>query len=239
MSNSLSKMSEQNQIQTFSSECASNASDVWKTIHSIIISKSVNTLKMLTLKHPSNDENFILADLRVFTSSSGRATRYGVCMTEFEYDYFTKVLLFARNCEQTLKNKSGARVLTISPKPSIGGVEVTQSVNDKIRKIALTGVDCSNIIENYGSIYNIIDEVTFQNLPKELVGSLECVPDSIPHTNAERFEINIQPDLDSGMDTTGTGLTKTPFGIDVSIPTYGEINSRVEPNKDETFITNI
>ena len=129
----------------------------WTTLHSIVLTKLVNTTKVLSLKHPNNNKNFILADLRVYYDN-GKATRNGVCLTEYEFNYLARVLVYARCFEQTLVNKTGARSLVIKPNTKIGGVQITQAINDRIRKLNLTGLECGKIIDNYGSFYHIIEE---------------------------------------------------------------------------------
>ena len=160
-------------VSEFKSLNNSDTSNVWTTLHSILISKSANSSKWLSLKHPQNDKDFILADLRVFYGESPRPTRCGVCLTQFEFDYLTKVLLYARTCKQKLTNKTGTRILTISPKTNIGGVEICHTLNDKIRRISLTGVDCIKIAENYSIFYDLVDEAAFEDIPEEVLKSLD------------------------------------------------------------------
>ena len=141
--------------------------DEWVTITRVELSKSPKTTKFLTLKHPKFNIDFILADLRIF-NDSGRATRNGVCLTEFEFDYLAKVLVFAKTVEQRLVNKTGARILCIRPKEKIRGVELTQTVNDRVRKLRLNEAECTKIVNDYGSYYSIIEECLIEDDTEEL-----------------------------------------------------------------------
>src|ERR1700712_2996728 len=131
MSNCLSKMSSESKV---SENVPTNKnSDGWTTLHSIILSKSESASKVLALKSPKDNSSFILTDIRVFCDN-GRATRYGVCLTQFEFDYLARVLVYAKQFEQELNNKTGTRRLLIKPKPNINGVAITQTVNDRVRR---------------------------------------------------------------------------------------------------------
>lgn len=161
-----------------------NESD-WVIINCVELSKTTKCSKILTLKHPKNNNEFILADLRIF-NNRGRATKNGVCLTEFEFDYLTRVLVHAKEVEQTNVNKTGARILCISPKPYIEGVEITQTVNDRVRKLRLNEFECKKLVNDYESYYSIIDEC--------LCESLEDCSDE--ETNIKRDEVP-KDDLES------------------------------------------
>ena len=130
----------------------------WTTLHSIIISKSRRASKLLSLKHPNNNKDFLLADLRVYYDN-GRPTRNGICLTEFEFNYFAHALAYAQEIEQSSINRTGERSLVIKPNNAIKGVEIIQTCKGKIRKINLNGEECKKIIQNYGSFYSILDEI--------------------------------------------------------------------------------
>ena len=138
----------------------STQSSSWTTLHSIILSKSVKSkcTKILSLRQPNDNRDFILVDMRIYLEN-GRPTQYGVCLTEFEFNQLAKFLVLAKDVAQEYLNKSGARRLLVKPKPSIDGVEVTQDVNDRSRKLSLNGFECRKIIEKYGAFYMLINDM--------------------------------------------------------------------------------
>ena len=128
----------------------------WNTIFSLPLSKSKLTSKILCLKHPVDKPDFILVDIRAFYHN-GRASRNGVCMTQFEFDQLGHILVRARDIPHKMPNKSGGRILYSVPKPK-RAVELKQHVNDKFRKVYLSCEDCHKIIDNFGTIYKMIVE---------------------------------------------------------------------------------
>lgn len=142
----------------------------WTTLYAKVISKTKRTSKVLTLKHPDNKEDFILADIRVFYFN-GKSSRHGVCMTEFEFDYFVRYLLYDRNFEQSLENKTGARILTIKPNPKNGGVDLIQTVNDKTKRIFLNSNECKEIKDKHGSFYHMFEALDEEEEEKPTYGS--------------------------------------------------------------------
>ena len=128
----------------------------WNTIFTLPLSKSKLTSKVLCLKHPVDKPDFILVDIRAFYHN-GRASRNGVCMTQFEFDRLGQILVRARDIPHKMPNKNGGRILYSVPKPK-RAVELKQHVNDKFRKVYLSGEDCHKIIDNFGTIYKMIVE---------------------------------------------------------------------------------
>lgn len=126
-------------------------------IFQAVLSKTAGTSKCLTLKHPKDNKDFVMADLRGYYN--GKASRSGVCMTSFEFDWLANSLLCGIEFETALKSKHSCRSLVIKPKPKIKGVEVVQTLLDKTRSLNLREKEIKTLIEKYGTFYHIIEEL--------------------------------------------------------------------------------
>ena len=147
-----------------STSAKASKNEDWETLHTVCLSqdkKMSGHKKCIVLKKflkSEGDNPLILADIRAFLN--GRATKVGVCLTQHEFNFLAQCLLYPKDVEQKLNNKSATRSLTIRSKPKkVGGVEVTQRVEDKIRRINLYKKEVSEIVNNFGDFYNLIEDM--------------------------------------------------------------------------------
>ena len=178
---------------------SSAQSSSWTTLHSIIISKSVKSQcnKIISLRQPNDNRDFILVDIRIYLKN-GVPTQYGICLTDFEFNQLAKSLVLAKDVTQIYLNKSGARRLMVKPKPSIRGVEITQDVNDRRRKISLNEVECRLLIEKYDTFYKLINDMMPDDL-SDFEELEEVVPNESDSPNLEKpAKRNHEEDLENG-----------------------------------------
>ena len=188
----------------------------WVIINCVELSKTEKSSKILTLKHPKNNNEFILADLRIY-NATGRPTRNGVCLTEFEFDYLARVLVYAKEIEQRHVNKTGARILCIKPHLKIKGVEIIQTVNDRVRRLRLNNYECKKLINDYGSYYSIIDDCLSESAENDS-------EDEPPAPSSQTSNIvqadQTGPQIKRSYDVANTSSMFTapsmPIGIDIS-----------------------
>ena len=113
----------------------------WIDLHSIVLTsndKLIGHKKTITLKQldrKDDTEAFLMADIRAHLN--GRPTKVGVCLTPFEFDWFSQNLLQRPEESRHLSSKSTLRTLTIKPKTQKGCYEVIQQINDNVRRINL------------------------------------------------------------------------------------------------------
>jgi len=126
-----------------------NALKRWEIRSQYTFGKSEKFFKIVRLTHPEDRPDFLLVDIRLLTTE-GKASKIGICLTQFEFDFFVRAFILAKRIPQHLENKDGGRMLILQPiiKKSIySGVAVTQLVNNTEKRMYFTNEDCRNLSE--------------------------------------------------------------------------------------------
>lgn len=140
-------------------EQSSECKNLWISLHSVSLSDGKSKLginKTVTLVHHIENPDFVLVDIR--GSFKGRPSKNGICLTQYEFDWLSSCLLLKRFEENKLISAKSARSLTLKPR-SRKSVEVTQLVNDKMRRIMLYGKEIKILIEKCGTFMQILEDL--------------------------------------------------------------------------------
>ena len=113
----------------------------FNTIYQVSLSsETARFKKCLTLSQigKTKEDAFVMVDIRRYVN--GTPTKSGVCLTPFEFDWLSNLLLLA-NIEKKqnyeLANKSSLRKIIINFKPN-KSLEIVQRVDDRYKRITLT-----------------------------------------------------------------------------------------------------
>ena len=138
--------------------------NIFKIIHTVSLSENTKIIghkKCIVLKsvEKPGEQPFLLADIRAFLND--KATKVGVCLTTYEFDWLANVLLRHKSEESiTLKSDKSPRTLSVIPKgKKTGGFYIEQQINDEIRHINLYKKEVKILVERYGTFYNIFEEM--------------------------------------------------------------------------------
>jgi hypothetical protein len=118
----------------------------WNVLDSAIISSNVKASKILTLKYSNKNPFSQLIGLRV-VNADGTETTKGLCLIPFEFQFFCRVLKYAKDKHIRLEDNTCARVLLIKPKFKTGDTEVIHTVENQTIKLKLNKTECLKIID--------------------------------------------------------------------------------------------